>query len=88
MVTGFYCNLKMCLSTGTYLSGNKLSDIIPFSEGDVEMTISKPIFWDYATFDNDGNLSGVKDDAPDEVKRDYQKFKKKEEKLKKRGIKI
>lgn len=33
----------------------------------------KPIWWDYATFDDEGFVNGIRDDAPDYIKEAYEK---------------
>lgn len=38
------------------------------------MTISEPDFWDYAIFTDDGELLGIDEDAPKEVKKEFEKY--------------
>lgn len=42
------------------------------------------IWFDYATYDEDGFISGIDDSAPDEVKKAYEKYKAEEEKFRNR----
>ena len=39
----------------------------------------KPIWYDYATFNEDGFVDGVRDDAPEDVKEAYQEYLKEKE---------
>ena len=34
----------------------------------------EPIWYRYATFDNDGYVNGITEDAPEEAKRAYQEY--------------
>ena len=45
-------------------------------------------FFDYAAFDEKGNLTGLREDAPKEVRKEYQRFLKAQEDAKKRGTKL
>lgn len=36
--------------------------------------IKKPIFWDYITVNNDGDMSGIIKDAPEEIKESYRRY--------------
>lgn len=47
-----------------------------------------PIFWDYITWGEDGAVNGVRDDSPEEMKKAYKEWAKREEEMKKIGIKI
>lgn len=44
--------------------------------------IEKPIFWDYITLNDDGEMNGITEDAPEEIKKSYEKYLE-EKKLKK-----
>ena len=46
-----------------------------------------PIFWDYITWGEDGAVNGVRDDSPEEMKKAYKEWAKREEEMKKIGIK-
>lgn len=47
--------------------------------------IEKPIFWDYLIFDKEeGSILGIKEDAPQDVKKAYEEHLK----LKRKGIKV
>lgn len=48
----------------------------------------KPIWWDWATFNEDGFLSGIDENAPEEIKKEYEKYLEEEAERKKKGIKI
>lgn len=48
----------------------------------------KPSWYDYATYDNDGFINGIKDDAPDEAKEAYKEYIKEEKKAEKENVKI
>lgn len=39
---------------------------------------SEPIWFKYATFDEDGFVSGIRDDAPEDVKEAYRAYKEEE----------
>ncbi len=45
-------------------------------------------FLDYITCDEDGCMNGIKDDAPEEIKREYHEFIKAQEEAKAEGIKL
>lgn len=49
--------------------------------------IGKPIFWDYITTDDEGELNGIREDAPEDAKKAYEKYLEEKNKLKKEGIK-
>lgn len=34
----------------------------------------EPIWADYVTFDEDGNINGVREDAPEEAKKEFAKY--------------
>lgn len=40
----------------------------------------KPIWWEYATFDDDGFVNGIKDNSPEEIKKEYEDYLKTKEK--------
>ena len=46
--------------------------------------MEQPIWWEYATYDEDGFVDGIRDDAPEEIKKAYDDYLKTKEK----GIKI
>ena len=46
-------------------------------KGVLEM-IEKPEWYDYAVFDEEGNLKGIKDDAPEKIKKLYEEYLKEE----------
>lgn len=48
---------------------------------------TKPIWFDWATFDSDGFVNGVKSEAPEEVKKAYDDYLRKKEEDMKNGIK-
>ena len=48
----------------------------------------KQIWDDWATYNEDGYVNGVKDNAPDDVKKAYEQYLHEKEELNKRGIKI
>ena len=48
----------------------------------------KPEWWEYAVFDDDGFISGIKEDAPKEVKDAYDQYQKEEKEAEKAKIKI
>lgn len=50
--------------------------------------IGKPIFWDYITTDDDGELNGIREDAPEDAKKAYEEYLEEKNKLIKDGIKI
>ena len=47
----------------------------------------RPIWWDWATFGEDGFLDGIAEDAPDDMKKAYQADMKEREQETKQGIK-
>ena len=47
----------------------------------------KPVWWDWAKFDEDG-LCGIDENAPEEIKKEYKKYLEEEAERKKKGIKI
>lgn len=46
--------------------------------------MTKPTWWDYAIFNDDG-LCGISDDAPEEEKKKYYEFIEEREKIKREG---
>lgn len=48
----------------------------------------EPIWWKWAKFGDDGYLCGIKEDAPEEIKKEYEKFLEEEAERQKKGIKI
>lgn len=40
----------------------------------------EPIWADYVTFDEDGNINGVREDAPEEAKKEFTKYWRKKKK--------
>lgn len=50
--------------------------------------IEEKKFFKYATYDEDGFINGVRDDAPDEIKKEYAEFVKEQEEARINGIKI
>lgn len=40
--------------------------------------IEKPEWYDYAVFDGEGNLKGIKDNAPEKIKKLYDEYLKEE----------
>lgn len=53
------------------------------------MTIRKPIFWDYATFDDEeGFLNGIQESAPDWAKEAYAKYLQEQEARERLGAKV
>lgn len=50
--------------------------------------IEKPIFWDYIITDDDGELKGIKNNAPEEAKEAYKKYLQDREKQKEELFKI
>lgn len=52
------------------------------------MIMNEPKFWKYLIFDDDCNITGIKDDVPKEIKAEYEAWLKEEEKNRKAGIKI
>lgn len=47
----------------------------------------KPRFWDYITTDDDGFMNGIRSDAPEDIKKEYDDFIKRENENKIKGIK-
>lgn len=47
----------------------------------------KPVWWDWAKFDENG-LCGIDENAPEEIKKEYEKYLEEEAERKKKGIKI
>lgn len=45
-------------------------------------------FFKYATYDNDGLINGIRGDAPDYIKADYESYLKEMEEAKRKGIKM
>lgn len=58
------------------------------TKGDKIMWESEPIFWDYITHDEHGRVNGVRDDAPEEMKKAYEEWAKVEEEARKLGMMI
>lgn len=53
------------------------------------MTIRYMKFWDWLEFDEDsGNIKGIREDAPRQMKLDYEAYLKEKEKAKKQNIKL
>lgn len=50
--------------------------------------ITEPIFWKYLIFDDEGEMSGIKEDAPEDAKKEYEAFIEAERDLKEQGIKL
>lgn len=50
--------------------------------------MTKPIWWDYATFDEEGDLNGIEEDAPKEIQEAYKEYLKEKTKRKGKGIKV
>ncbi|SDO76328.1 hypothetical protein [Clostridium gasigenes] len=50
--------------------------------------IERPIFWDYITTNDDGELDGIRKDAPEDMKKAYDKYLKDKEEKKKELVKI
>lgn len=50
--------------------------------------IGKPIFWDYITTDDEGELNGIREDAPEDAKKAYEEYLEERIKLIKDGVKI
>ena len=51
------------------------------------MSIEKPIWWTFAVFDKNG-LTGIKDDAPDDMKKAFTEYLRQEEEARKGGVKL
>lgn len=51
------------------------------------MTIEQPLFWEYAVF-KDGELTGIKKDAPKEAVESYEKYLKEKKRSEEQGIKL
>lgn len=47
----------------------------------------EPIWWDWAIFDENG-LCGIDENAPEEIKKEYEKYLEEEEERKKQHIKM
>lgn len=43
---------------------------------------------EWAEYDEEGFLCGIREDAPDEAKKEYEEYRKETEEAKKRGIKL
>ncbi|MCR0266071.1 hypothetical protein MKC73_19445 [[Clostridium] innocuum] len=52
------------------------------------MMMFKPDWWDYANFNDEGFLKGIKEDSPPEIKKQYEEYLKQEENHRKEGIKL
>lgn len=50
--------------------------------------ITEPIFWKYLIFDDEGEMAGIKEDAPEDAKKEYKAFIEAEKGLKEQGIKL
>lgn len=50
--------------------------------------IAEPIFWKYLIFDDEGEMAGIKEDAPEDAKKEYEAFIDAERDLKEQGIKL
>lgn len=48
----------------------------------------KPIWYEYATFDNDGFVNGIRNDAPEDVKEAYRKEQKQDKEYEEEGKKV
>ena len=64
------------------LNGQGSSVTVP-ERGNIHM-MTKPDWWQYATFDEDGFLTGIREDAPETAKAEYAEWKKDTE----QGLKI
>ena len=49
--------------------------------------ITKKRFYEYATYDDDGFISGVREEAPEEIKKEYENFMKERAEAIKNGFK-
>lgn len=54
----------------------------------LRLNIEKPLFWDYAVFNDDAELVGIKKDAPQEAVESYEEYLKLKKKAEKEGFKI
>lgn len=52
------------------------------------MSCELPAFWDYITIDNRGNMNGIREDAPEDMKQLFKKYMEEEAERKKIGMKI
>ncbi len=52
------------------------------------MSIAKPLFWNYAVFNEDGELSGIAENSPKEVVESYAQYLKECEEAEKEGVKL
>lgn len=64
---------------------------LPSDEGfeavaDAKATIEEPSFWKYLTFDDEG-ITGIREDAPEEIKSAFHAWQQEQIKLEKQGIK-
>lgn len=48
----------------------------------------KPDWWEYATYDDDGFVNGIREDAPENIKEAYSEYLKEKATLQEKGIKI
>lgn len=48
----------------------------------------RPVWWDWATFGDDGFLNGISEDAPDEMKEAYMDFLREQQEYRDKGIKV
>lgn len=49
---------------------------------------TRPVYWDYAIFNEKGYFAGIRDDAPDDIKAAYQEDIRENEERKKNGMYI
>ena len=50
--------------------------------------IAEPIFWKYLIFNDEGEMAGIREDAPVDAKKEYDSFIEAERDLKEQGIKL
>ena len=43
--------------------------------------MTKPDWWQYATFDEDGFLTGIREDAPEDLKAEFAEWQKRQKEL-------
>lgn len=48
----------------------------------------EPIWWEWTIANENGFMCGIRDDAPEDIKKEYEKYLEEKEELKKKGIKI
>ncbi len=51
-------------------------------------TQEKPLFWDYAIFNDDAELIGIEEDAPQEAVESYEEYLKMKKKAEEEGLKL